>query len=35
MTPEEETLIQIIAFGVIFNILWLCGLLAALVKLFK
>jgi hypothetical protein len=35
MTPAEESLIQILAFGIILNIVWLVGLLAALVKVLK
>jgi len=35
MTPEERAFIQIFAAGLMLNILWLCGLLAALVKLIK
>ena len=35
MTPEDKSLIQILAFGVILNILWLFGLLAALVKIIQ
>jgi hypothetical protein len=35
MTPEEEHLIQIFAFGVILNIVWLVGLLFALAKVLK
>jgi hypothetical protein len=35
MTPEERALLQILAAGLIINIVWLVGLLLALVKILK